>query len=487
MRTGRRRFQGMIMSAWLGFTATAYAEGNDLGAAKSMTLDDYVQRAIDIGITGVKNSLSLKTAGYAREIVFRQNEAPTASVGYTQNRQGSETNGVLTDLSRSNSTDLKVTENTALGTALSATGSYGSQTDANLASTGGAPITSTTGKPALALSGSQPIYLFVKNPVARALRRADLAFADAEAGFLSTKLNIRTQARSNYYAVMQAEEAIQVAKRKADSSQKLLDVTQALVNAGKSAPVETMRAKITLQTDQRALNNAMVTHNQAILTAKNYIFMPLDQDIQFISKLTFKPFTVSLDKIISYAMLHQPNLQILRRAQETALLDYQAALEPTRPALSVNGTYNYARQPVDLFALTEYVRGWSWTLNANWLFFDSGVTRDQVREAQIERTVADLNLTDGERTTQLNIRNAYMDVIRTAGQIAEFQTSRDQAQRDVDVLRLRFQNGLATLLDVFDGENSVRDLDTEYLGLLVQFNQSKDNLSTQVGADVDTL
>ena len=30
-------------------------------------------------------------------------------------------------------------------------------------------------------------------------------------------------------------------------------------------------------------------------------------------------------------------------------------------------------------------------------------------------------------------------------------------------------------------------LDTEYLGLLVQFNESKDQLSEQVGVDVDTL
>jgi outer membrane protein len=242
-----------------------------------------------------------------------------------------------------------------------------------------------------------------------------------------------------------------------------------------------------LQTDQRALENALVTRDQAVLRAKNYIFLPLEQDVEFTSKLAFKKFTPSLDKLISYALLHQPNLHILRRAQETAALDYQAALEPTRPTISVNGGYNYAREPVDFFAQTNYARGWTWTLNANWLFFDSGVTRDQVRQTQIERTVADLNLADGERTTQLNIRNAYLDVIRTEKQIADFQTSRDQARRDVEVLRLRFQNGLDTLLDVFDAENSMRDLDNEFLGLLVQFNESKDSLSEQVGIDVDTL
>jgi outer membrane protein len=132
-------------------------------------------------------------------------------------------------------------------------------------------------------------------------------------------------------------------------------------------------------------------------------------------------------------------------------------------------------------------RGWTWTSTANWLFFDSFVTREKARSARIAEWVADLNLRDAERTNRVNVQNNYLDIKRTEKQIQDFKFSREQAQKNVEILRVRFQNGLTTLLDVLDAENQMRDLDNEYLNLLVQFNQSKDRLSQQVGADVETL
>ena len=123
----------------------------------------------------------------------------------------------------------------------------------------------------------------------------------------------------------------------------------------------------------------------------------------------------------------------------------------------------------------------------NWLFFDSFVTRDAARNARIAQWVADLNLQDAERTTRVNVESDYLDVKRAEKQIQDFQFSREQALKNVDILRLRFQNGLATLLDVLDAEDQMRNLENEYLNLLVQFNTSKDKLSEQLGADVETL
>ena len=67
--------------------------------------------------------------------------------------------------------------------------------------------------------------------------------------------------------MLQSENVLSDA-RKVASSQKLLGVTEALVDAGRSAPVETMRAKIQLQTDQRQQQNDQMNLEQATLQAK---------------------------------------------------------------------------------------------------------------------------------------------------------------------------------------------------------------------------
>src|SRR5207248_902965 len=117
---------------------------------------------------------------------------------------------------------------------------------------------STSTQNTFTASVAQPIYIFVKNSVMRTRRQADLAFENARDSFDSGLLSLRTQARNLYYQVMLGDESIKVEERKVASSRKLLDITQAMVQGGKTAAVETMRAKIRLQTDERQLQNAIV-------------------------------------------------------------------------------------------------------------------------------------------------------------------------------------------------------------------------------------
>lgn len=438
-----------------------------------LTIDEYVDRAIKQGIQGKLNEMNLEAAGYTREIAFRQTDSPTFSVNHSNMRGDTTVNG-FPELTNSQQTSLVANETTPLGTTINATGQW--------ADSGGTLGPSETiARPGFNASVTQPVYLFVKNSVLRTRQNADLNFAIAKNIFDATVLSLRVQARNFYYSVMLNRASIEVDERKVQASQKLLDVTQALVDAGKSASVDTMRAKIQLQEDKRQLQNDQVLKDQAVLSAKNFIYLPLEAEVQFVTELEFAPFKITLPRLLDYAMLHNPDLESLRHDKDLALLSYQAALEPTRPTLVMNGTYNSNEQP------NVITHGWTWTATENWLFFDSFVTRDQVRNARIAEWVADLNLQDAERATRVNVQSAYWDVMRTEQQIEDFTFSREQAKRNVDILRLRFQNGLATLLDVLDAENQMRVLENEYLGLLVQFNQAKDKVSAQIGADVETL
>lgn len=437
-----------------------------------MTIEEFVRRAQDEGVAGKSSSLSLEAAGYTKRIAYRQTDSPTFTAGYRHREGESKVNGVSSS-GQTDVGDVTMRQTTPLGTELSATGEYGDPTQG--------PASGAGGKPDFSATATQPLYIFVKNPVARTRRRASISFADAQYTFESTRLNIRSRARGLYYDVMLGVESIQVEQRKVASSQKLLDVTQALVDAGKTAPVETMRAKIRLQRDQRLLHNALVTKDRSVLTAKNFVYLPLDQDIQFVTQLEFAPFRVPLRRLIEYGMLHRPALKQLRNAVDRARLDLEAAVEPTRPTVNLTGSYNYSDQSNTL------TRGWTWGAIGNWTFFDSFITRDQVRVARIATYVANLNLSEAERTTQADIRNTYMDLRRNEKQIQDFQQSREQARHNVEVLRLRFQKGLERLIDVFDAETEVRNLENEYLNLVVQFNRSKDLMSELIGTEVDRL
>jgi outer membrane protein TolC len=429
----------------------------------AMTLQEFEDRAITHGFEGRQTEWTLETQGYTRDIVFRRTDSPRLTAGHTQTRSGSRTNDSTSESDQKEST-LRVDQQTPLGTELDATLSYGDFQ-----------------KPGLQANAEQPLYIFVKNPVLRARKRADLNFADAKDNYTESILRIRRDARNHYYNVILGRETIEVEERKVQSAKKLMDITQALVQAGRLAPVETMRTKIRVQRDERLLENARVSWQQAVSDAKNYIFYPLDEPIDFTSELEFEPMKATLQRLTDFAMLHNPQLRRARRAQEEAVLNLQEAREGTRPTTELRGTYNYNELPGVVRA------NWTAQWGVSWMFFDSFITRKEVKSAKIAQFVANLNAANIERDTRISVRNAYLDVRRTEKQIREFTTSREQARRNVDVLRLRFQNGLERIIDVFDAENEMRAIDNEYLNLLASFNRGKDRLSSLIGADVRTL
>src|SRR5258706_470157 len=324
----------------------------------SLSIADYAAKAIDQGIQGRLTALGLESAGYTREIALRQTDSPNLTAAYSQNRGETNTSGTKV-ISDTKGYSLTLNQPTALGTKIQTVGTYG---DSN--------------KPGLNASITQPLYLFTWNAAMRTRQRANLNFSNARDLFDAEVLAIRAQARAFYYNVMLGEESIRVEERKTLSSRKLLDITQALVQAGKKAPVETMRARLRTQDDERQLQNATVNRDKSIAIAKNFIYFPLDQPLHFTSQLEFKPFPLTLNRLIDYALEHRPELKTLRRDQELALLAMQESKEPARPALSVNSTYGYSELGT---AVTH-----SWTLGggATWLFFDSFVTSNNVRIAK---------------------------------------------------------------------------------------------------------
>jgi outer membrane protein len=459
---GRRKRTLFLLLSFSLFLPFSPAWSDDM-LIPSLTIEDYTAKAVKEGTAGRITALTLESAGYTREIAFRQTDSPNATIAHNHTRGETRSSGIDT-ISETKSTTLTLNQPTVLGTNIQTVGTYG---DAN--------------KPGLTASITQPLYLFTWNAAVRARREAELNFANARDVYDSTVLSIRAQARSLYYNVMLGEESIQVEERKVSSSRKLGDITQALVQAGKAAPVEVMRTKIQTQTDERQLENAEVGRDKAILVAKDFIAVPLDDPIHFVSRLDFTPFRPTLERLMEYAFEHQPQLKTLRRDQELALLAWQQAQEPTRPTLSINSSYGYnALDP-------EVTHSWTLGGGVSWLFFDSFVTSDNVRIARINRFVADLNLAEAERILRVNVKSAFLDVKNAEKQIIDFQSSREQARHNVDVLRLRFQNGLERLIDVFDGETNMRNLDNEYLGLLVSYNQAKDTLSQLIGGDVETV
>ncbi len=467
------------MILWVALMLAAPAPAAAEGPPMTMSLDDYVDHALRQGNLGLQNTIGFQTATYARGIALRQTSLPSlnysgsGSLGETTNSAPPLDDVVTKTKSYSNA--LTLSEPLPTGTVLSLSGTY----PYNWSS--GSSGTTSQSSSQYNLQATQPLYIFAQNAVWRSRERARLQFDSARDSYEQEVLSIKAQARSLYYAVMLSLQSLEVAKRKLKGSRALLRVSQALSDNGKVAPVEVTRAEISVRTDERQLENAQASLDKAILGAKNFISLPVDVKMYFTTLLEFNPIQVGQPRLLDYALANRPEIRRQRRSLILAEFDLAETKEAGRPVFSLNGSYEKSLQG------GQTTLGWTAGASATWLLFDSFVTRDRIRQSQLSLDSAQLTMADLERTTRVDVQSAYIDVMNAEKQIQDFKVSRDQAGQNVEIIRTRFQNGLDRLLDVFDAENQARDLDVEYLNLLVNHLQAKDRLVQLIGAPLESF
>lgn len=112
---------------------------------------------------------------------------------------------------------------------------------------------------------------------------------------------------------------------------------------------------------------------------------------------------------------------------------------------------NYAgTDPESGSARDEWEWGWNAGITAEWAVFDGLLTRNRVREKQLELDKARETLADAERQVALEIQTHYLELRQAAETVAASRETVELAEKSLDIARARYENGLATALDYAD-------------------------------------
>ncbi|MBI3299405.1 MAG: TolC family protein [Elusimicrobia bacterium] len=449
------------------------------GGTTRLSLEEYERLALEQSLRMRTARDTLRSQEYGRELAVRPLYLPSLSAEAEAGRAVSE-DGVAPPIKTDTGEGrLSLTQPFLTGTDLSVTGSV-AVSESRVP--GPELASSDRSLPAWSASLTQPLYLFVGNPRLRARRRADLAYQGASDAKRSEELAVLVEARSLYYAMTVAAESLYVEQAKLESARSVHRISQELVKAGRLAPVETARADIRLKRDMRRVQNANSLRHQAANQLKDFVLLASTATVRLATPLEYRPFEEPLELLLALAARQNPDLRAARRSAETAQLDLSDAREGNRPRLSLNGTYAFERNRPTPGSLTE-PKSWSALVGLNWPLFDGTQTRLRARQARIAIDNLRRDVESRERELLVAVRNAYLDLKRAEEQVRDFEPQGRSARQNLEVVRLQYKNGLARLIDVFDAENELRDLELESLNLLSDFNRARDRLGALVGLD----
>lgn len=442
-----------------------------------LTIEGYVRLALRQGDRVRTAYNNFKNATNSYRIAYRASRLPAATVASTLSKEKTEVASAKTETETSLGTLTLAQPLYPTGAELSASASQ-STSKAETAD----DVTRSDIKPSYSATLNQPLYLFVSNSAWQSWKRSRVSYEISEDTYKRELQSIRNEARQLYFDVLLKREQLQVEAEKLKASQQSHLITEALVKAGRYAGVELSRSEVRLQRDKRRMQNAETIFQQAINEALVFASINMSANYQFTSKLDYTPLKHSIERLLEYAYIHRPDYKAAERQLILSQLDVKDARESNNPNFALSGTMSKSNDESDI-----ETESWTGSVNMAWAFFDSNQTKLSVLSALNSHENQEIEFDTLKRDIEKELRNAYLDVKRAEIQIEDIQKSREETRRAVAVVRTRYKNGLDRLVDLFNSENDLRDVELEYLNALVSANLAKDNLALQVGLPLEEI
>ncbi len=339
------------------------------------------------------------------------------------------------------------------------------------------------------LSGSQLLYsggrVGAAMNIARNYRRS------AELGLAEQLAEIELQVRTAYYQALFAGRMEEISGEALAQAERFLEQERLRLKAGRASELEVMRAEVSrdnLRPQQVEARNAA---ELAMLNLKRLVDLPLGEPVALTTELV-APTSEELRaaelspevRVAQRATLQAAQEQVEIRRQQVRVA--QGAFLP-----NVALQMNYGRQlfPTDPFQFEgDWRTDWTVGLNVSVPLFTGLRRTAELEQAQVELEQSRLQLSQLRESVQLQYEQARGERERALAAIEARGRTADVAQRVYDLTVLRYEQGLATQLEVNDARLSLLQARTNQAQAVTDFYIADAGLTRSlVGPSADGL
>jgi outer membrane protein len=282
------------------------------------------------------------------------------------------------------------------------------------------------------LSGSQLLYSGGRTGAALRIAR-DYREA-ARLGLVEQTAEIELQVRTAYVRALLAQELAASAQQALEQAEAFLAQERLRLGAGRASELEVLRAEVSRDNLRPQLVQAQNAAELASLDLKRLVDLPLDAPLALTTPLDV-PSAEALARpvVAAEATARRASIAAAQRQVSIAEQNIRIARGAFLPSVSMSMNYGrllYPSSPVDLSG--EWRTDWTAGLSVQVPLFSGGQ-----RAAQLLR-----------EGVQMQYEQAAGERERARTAIAARQTTVQAAQRVYDLTVLRYQQGLATQLEV---------------------------------------
>jgi outer membrane protein TolC len=335
------------------------------------------------------------------------------------------------------------------------------------------------------------------------VRRGEIRLAAAAEAVARAKADVaarglRGTVIQDYYSVAVAGRRIENAQQTMTEAEHFLEIARKQEQGGEVAHSDVIKAQLQLQQRQRDIEDARLALQKAKIALAVLIFPQLELNYAVVDDLSETAPLPDSAEAAAQANAGNPDILAARAGVTEAHAGVSVARYGYLPSLSLDVFYgidanqfadqtSHATQASGRSTLPNYLvenrqnLGYSAQASLNIPLWNWGATHSKVKQAELKRQQADLDLTVAQKQLQADLAAANQEAQAAFSQVSSLKSSTELAAESLRLALLRYQAGEATVLDVVDAQTTAHQARGAYDDGLLRYRIAIASLQTLTG------
>lgn len=328
----------------------------------------------------------------------------------------------------------------------------------------------------IGVTASYPIYTSGKAEAE--IGSSELGLKAAELSTERSRENLKLDVIKAYYDALEARRTVDVRQETVDKYQDHYTNVSQLYAAGSKARIDVIRSSVELSNAAQNLIKAQNSYEVNLATLRNYLNVDRSEPLNLTSDFSYDQFNIDMDACIDYAYRNRKDLLIDLYKYQQAENDIKAAKADFGPSvtLSAGPSWSHTFKP-STSSDSDITAG----ATLSWNFWDNGLTRAKVQQAEASRDKAKLTLTKDQEDIDLSLRQAYYNMREAEKRLNSTGDAVKQAEEDYFIAREKYRAGEGLMLDIIDAQEALSTARLNYISAEYDYARYKATVENVMG------
>ncbi|MHB1462455.1 MAG: TolC family protein [Armatimonadota bacterium] len=296
----------------------------------------------------------------------------------------------------------------------------------------------------------------------------------------TSELDVALSVKESYYKVLLARRFVDTYKSRANEAEERVRIAQVSYDAGRIAKYDLLRNQTELADALQMLTNAQTDGEMALIELRKKLGVSQTSQLTLTQDLSVQPSVPTLEELQVTAIKHRPELAAMRARVNSTQSNIDVAKSAFKPQVYATAMAELSvSKSSDMNSGTE--KGYLIGLTAAIPLLDGGLRKSALAEAKAMQLQMQADQREMVLDVSMSVAGAYTQFGAATKNVGLAQAAITQSEEDYRVIRLRYESGKATNVEVLDAYASLVRAQTNYIDALYTQNTAQAALTRAIG------